>query len=123
MNSWIPGQPWEEPDPALRIVVTGPPPTMRLAGDIDEWTYPDLTGVLVQVANAADGQIRIDLADVQYCDVAGLRAIISLAAGGGDGRDRVEQLVLAHLPASLRAVLRILGWDTTPGLVLEDGAC
>lgn len=123
MNSWIPGQPCEEPDPALRIVVTGPPPTMRLAGDIDEWTYPDLTGVLVQVANAADGQIRIDLADVQYCDVAGLRAIISLAAGGGDGRDRVEQLVLAHLPASLRAVLRILGWDTTPGLVLEDGAC
>ena len=123
MNSWIPGRPCQEPDPALRIVVTGPPPIMRLAGDIDEWTYPDLTGVLVQVANAADGQIRIDLADVQYCDVAGLRAIISLAAGGGDGRDRIEQLVLAHLPASLRAVLRILGWDTTPGLVLEDGAC
>ncbi len=47
---------------------------MRLNGDIDEWTYPDLTGVLTQVASAAERQVRIDLADVKYCDVAGLRA-------------------------------------------------
>ncbi len=27
----------------LHAVFTSPPPTLHLAGDIDEWTFPDLT--------------------------------------------------------------------------------
>ncbi len=124
-----PAADWPVPGPLLdgsgplHAFFTGPPPTVRLAGDIDEWTYPDLAGVLGGVATAPDRRIRIDLSDVEYCDVAGLRTIISLAGGDGDDPDTAGQLVLAHLPGSLRAVLRILGWDATPGLVLEDGAC
>lgn len=104
----------------LQVSLTRSPLTVRLAGEIDEQTYCDLTKVLETVAATGERTIRIDLADVTYCDLAGLRAIIVLAGAREDGRPGVEQLVLAHLPSSLRAVLRILAWDTTPGLMVEE---
>lgn len=104
----------------LEVSVTRSPPSVRLAGDIDEQTYPDLIKALATVAGMEGCRVRIDLADVEYCDLAGLRALIVLAEDREDGRPGVEQLVLAHLPAGLRTVLRILGWDSTPGLILED---
>jgi hypothetical protein len=59
--------------------------------------------------------------------VAGLRAIVSLARRPGDsegGRPAAaEQIVLAHLPAPVRSVLRILGWDAVPGVILDDCLC
>jgi anti-anti-sigma factor len=106
----------------LQVSLTRSPLAVRLAGDVDERTYHDLTKVLEAVAATGERTIRIDLADVSYCDLAGLRAIIMLAGAREDGRPGAEQLVLAHLPSSLRTVLRIAGWDTTPGLVVEDEA-
>ena len=106
----------------LQVSLTRSPLTVRLAGEIDEQTYADLTKLLAAVAATGERTIRIDLAEVSYCDLAGLRAIIVLAGAGEEGRPGVEQLVLAHLPSSLRTVLRILGWDTTPGLIAEDEA-
>ncbi len=99
-----------------------PPPTVQLAGDIDEQTYPDLIEVLAVVARTGERRIRVDLADVGYCDLAGLRAIIALADGTGDGRPGLEQLILAHVPGFVRTVLRIVGWDTAPGLIVQDEA-
>lgn len=106
----------------LQVSLAQEPPTLRLAGDIDEHTYAGLTEALATVAAAGERRIRVDLAGVSYCDIAGLRAIISLAAGRDDGRAAVEHLVLAHLPGSLLTVLQILGWDDVPGLVLEAEA-
>lgn len=117
----------------LQASFTQPPPVLHLAGDIDEWTYPGLTEVLAWAAAAGESRIRIDLAGVDYCDVAGLRAIVSLAgragngeaAGNGQARDRVndpdsvEQVVLDHVPEPVSSVLRILGWDAMPGVVLD----
>ena len=91
-----------------------PPPILRLAGEIDESNYPDLTGVLAVTAARGDGRLELDLADVTYCDLAGLRAILSLADAPG-----VRQVRLRHLPEPLSGVLRILGWDTRPGLCLD----
>jgi hypothetical protein len=34
----------------LHAVFTSPPPTLHLAGDIDECTFPDLTNILAQAA-------------------------------------------------------------------------
>lgn len=122
----VPASGWPFPAPMLdgssplEVSVTRSPPTVRLAGDIDEQTYPDLIKALATVAAMEECRIRIDLADVEYCDLAGLRAMIVLAERREDGRPGVEQLVLAHLPGGLRTVLRIVGWDTTLGLILED---
>jgi anti-anti-sigma regulatory factor len=99
-----------------------PPPTVLLAGDIDEQTYPGLIEVLATVARTGERRIRVDLADVGYCDLAGLRAIIALTDSRGDGRRCVEQVILAHVPGFMRTVLRVLGWGTAPGLIVEDEA-
>ncbi len=135
MDSDVPGQAGGDgvpvasfpgpPDSGLQARFTQPPLVLHLAGDIDEWTYRTLTEVLAVAAATGWDPIQVDLAGVGYCDVAGLRAILSLAGGPGesgrtDGEAAVGQIVLAHLPPGLRAVLRILGWDTVPGVVLEN---
>lgn len=83
MNSWVFGAVCDDlaaacvPEQAgssrLHAVFTSPPPTLHLAGDIDEWTFPDLTSILARVAAAGAPRVHVDLADVEYCDVAGLR--------------------------------------------------
>jgi hypothetical protein len=55
--------------------------------------------------------------------VAGLRAIISLASGQGEDRSAVEEVMFTHLPAPLQRVLRILGWDAAPGVILDGATC
>jgi anti-anti-sigma factor len=107
----------------LQAAFTSPPPTLHLAGDIDEWTFPDLMQILARTAAAGARRIQVDLADVEYCDVAGLRAIISLAHGQGGDRAAVDEIVFTHLPGPLRRVLRILGWDATPGVILDGSTC
>ena len=49
-----------------------------LGGDIDEETYP----ALIEALNHAprdNASLHIDLSDVTFCDLAGLRAIVRLA--------------------------------------------
>lgn len=116
---------------ALRVAFTRPPPTLRLAGEIDESTYEELRGVLALVVAAGERQLRVDLGDVEYCDLAGLRAIVSLTQVGStdwvdaDRADAamVDKLVLRHVPAPLQTVIRILGWDATPGLFVDAQPC
>jgi len=71
--------------------------------------------------SAADGsgEVHIDLAGVDYCGLAGLRVLTGL--GDGDGQEQLpRRLILHHLPAHLSEVLRILGWDTAPGLAIAS---
>ena len=138
MDSGVPGQGCGDDFPApsfpgapasgLQARFTQPPLILHLAGDIDEWTYRTLTEVLAVAAATGWDPIQVDLAGVGYCDVAGLRALLSLAgdlgeSGGKNGEAAVGQIVLAHLPPGLKTVLRILGWDTVPGVILEDCPC
>jgi ABC-type transporter Mla MlaB component len=62
--------------------------------------------------------VHLDLADVSYCDLAGLRAIVRLANPGGAGTGR--PVVLHKVPEQLRAVLAIIGWDAISGLTVAD---
>ena len=111
---WQPGLPMWSPDgkSPLMITFSGSPATLRLAGEIDESNYPDLIRVLSATATAEAGgrRLDVDMTDVAYCDLAGLRALVSLAVPG------VRHVVLRQLAEPLRAALRILGWDATPGL-------
>jgi anti-anti-sigma factor len=109
-------------DGVLRISRAGIPPVLVLAGEVDESTYPALAGTLKELADGqgANGrsETHINLAGLTYCDLTGLRAIIGLAAGPGHGGTR---LVLHEVPAHLRTVLQVVGWDTTPGLSYDGG--
>jgi hypothetical protein len=143
-------------DGMLRIAWVGSPPVLAIAGEIDESTYPGLVGVLKEVADehgadehgadehradqhgadqhGADQhrEVHVSLAEVDYCDLAGLRAIVMLTGAdglghdgeghsqNGDGRHR-RRVVLHEMPSQLQTVLRIVGWDSIPGLALLDG--
>ena len=85
-----------------------------ITGDIDEFTYLRLTAALAGLADG-DGDIHLNLAAVQYCDLAGLRALIRLSAGDDDRPDHEGRRVTLHgLPAHLKTVIQILGWDSMP---------
>jgi anti-anti-sigma factor len=103
-------------DGVLRITATSSPPGLAIAGEIDEGTYPALVEKLEGLAGRTD--IHINLAGVEYCDLAGLRAIIRLA-GAGRGSHGRRQLVLHEVPHHLQTVLGIVGWDSTPGLLID----
>ena len=122
-DAWLPRVPRRDCASPLQATFTTSPPVLQLAGDIDDWTYPYLTEVLARASQAGERRIQVDLLDVRYCDVAGLRAIMSLASGKGHGHGAIDQIVLAPLPGFLQRLLRILGWDAAPGVILESCVC
>jgi anti-anti-sigma regulatory factor len=101
-------------DGVLRMTATGSPPCLAISGEIDEATYPALVQGLARLAGAAE--IHLGLGGVEYCDLAGLRAIIALADTSGGAR----RVVLHEVPPWMRTVLGIVGWDSTPGLVIDE---
>lgn len=109
-----------EADSPLWAAFTCPPPTLFLGGEIDESTYRELRQVLEMAVETKRHLLQVDMTDVMYCDLAGLRAILLLAHMGRPGPARVDQLVLQHLPIQLRTAIRVLGWDDAPGLFLAE---
>jgi STAS domain len=117
-------------DGTLRITCSGRPPVVALRGDIDEATRPSLVRALEETVDG-QSEVHFDFAGVGYSDLAGLRAIISLTGAGGavrdggagrDGRDGgagLRRVVLHRVAPEMERVLRILGWDSTPGLALD----
>jgi ABC-type transporter Mla MlaB component len=110
-------------DGVLRITNTNDPPGLAIAGEIDESTYGGLIGAL---GTFADGpaEVHVSLGGVSYCDLAGLRAIVCVTgADGGARRDGdTRRVVLHEVPPQLATVLRIVGWDSTPGLAVDQPA-
>lgn len=99
----------------LQITSTRSPLGLAISGEIDESTYDHLVGALDRLADGP-GEIHVWLAGVEYCDLAGLRAILSLAGSNGQSRC----VVLHDVPPASREALRILGWDTTSGLTIDE---
>ena len=98
----------------LQIHRTAHPHGMALWGEIDETGYPGLVFAIEQVTQKA-GEIHVDLTHVTYCDLAGLWAIVRITQSHPHGCRRV---VLHRTPVRLQTVLRVVGWASTPGLIL-----
>jgi hypothetical protein len=56
--------------------------------------------------------LHLDLAELEFIDVAGVRAIVRLAGRLGDER----RLQLDYLKPTLRKVMTIVGWDRAPSV-------
>jgi hypothetical protein len=105
----------------LRITPTRRPSGLAITGGIDEYTYGILVGQL-QRFTAGPDEIHVNLTAVEYCDLVGLRAIIGLTRADDHGHDHNGRRVVLHgAPLYLTTVMRILGWDSTPGLIVDDG--
>ena len=105
---------------ALRIDYAGN--LLRLAGDMDAVTHAGLAAALDRFADQP-ADIHIDLAGVDFCDVACLRALVLLSHASHQNPDQRGRRVILHQPpAELKNLLQILGWDSTPGLVIDDAS-
>jgi anti-anti-sigma factor len=99
-------------DGALRITqLPGPGSGYALAGEIDEAAFPALARRLDEIAADLD-EVHLNLAALDYTDLAGLRVLVGLSDAGRRG------VVLHQVPPHLRAILNIVGWDTAPGVVI-----
>ena len=110
-------------DGVLRITNTDDPPGLAIVGEIDESTYDGLIGALGRFAHGPR-EVHVSMGGVSYCDLAGLRAIVRVTgaddgARGSNGGDS-RRVVLHEVPPQLAAVLRIVGWDSTPGLAVDQ---
>ncbi len=105
-------------DGVLRITSTDDPPGLVIAGEIDESTYPGLIAALDRFTEGPP-EIHFSLGGVSYCDLAGLRAIVCATGTAGNGAGGARRVVLHQLPPPA-SVLRIVGWDSTPGLALDQ---
>jgi ABC-type transporter Mla MlaB component len=83
---------------------------LRLAGELDFGCAQTLSDVLDA---HFPGPLRLDLADLSYVDVAGMRAL--------RGR-RGQRLTIAPASDAVRRLLALLAWDTDPAIeLLEAG--
>ena len=103
----------EEP---LRITKAHDQPGLIIAGDVDESGYP----LLLQSLAALDhlGGIHIDLGGIEFCDLAGLRAIVC-AGRPGEDTSPGRPVCLHAVSPQLRKIMQILGWDDGPGLTFD----
>jgi ABC-type transporter Mla MlaB component len=105
-------------DRTLRIDYAGN--LLRLAGEMGEATHAGLVAALNRFADEP-GEIHIDLAGVDFCDVACLRAFILLSHASHQDPDQPGRRVILHQPAAeLKNLLQILGWDSAAGLVIDE---
>jgi ABC-type transporter Mla MlaB component len=80
------------------------PETLRLAGELDFEAAHGVAGVL---QTEFGGRRCIDAADLQYVDVAGMRAL-----RGAEN----EPLTISGASEPVRRLVALLGWDTDPSV-------
>jgi anti-anti-sigma factor len=102
-------------DKQLVITRTSSPTGLSFTGVIDFFNVESVARSLNSVLDG-EGDLHIDLSRLEFCDVSGIRALVSAAESVGDRR----RLVLHGLPPQLRTVMAVVGWTDLPGLVISE---
>jgi ABC-type transporter Mla MlaB component len=101
----------EYEDAVLRLTRVFQPPGLAVHGEIDASRHEALERALRAVGDGRR-ELRLDLTELRFIDFGGLRVL------GEAARERT--LVLDRVPAQLRTVMEIVGWDALPGLQIGD---
>lgn len=102
-------------DKQLVIRRTYAPAGLSVSGSIDVFNVNAFAQTL-GTCLAGDGDLNVDLRYLEFCDVSGIRALVSAAKDVHQGR----RLVLIGLPQPLQTVMTLVGWGDLPGLVIQD---
>lgn len=62
-----------------------------------------------------DGDLRVDVTQLEFADVSAIRAIVGVARSAAHGR-----LVLHGLPDAIVRVMFVVGWSDLENLVVEE---
>lgn len=111
---------WGEGDPVYQdkqLVIRHTIPTngLTFSGVIDVFNADSVLESLKSQISG-EGDLHIDLSRVEFCDVSGIRALISAAESSTGGR----RIVLHGLPPLLQRVMTLVGWGDLPGVLLCD---
>lgn len=104
----------DQVDSQLRISRSPETAWLLISGEIDAWNVGAVRQALQELLLEA-GDIDIDVSRLLFCDVTGIRAIVSAAANLDSGR----RLVLHGLDPQLQKVFNVVGWGDMPSLVLD----
>ena len=99
-------QPGRRDEPLVEVSRNGDAIVVRAAGELDLHTSGPFREALLQSADAAPGDVVVDLADVEFMDSTTLA--ILLEARGRVGRDRFR---LAAPGVEARRALEVSGLD------------
>jgi len=95
--------------PTERTLETVPPNVLVIRGEVDLATYDEVSRVLHEHLDLADGDLRIDLSEVTFFSAAGVRALLEAA---DVARRRGVALRIDRLSRSAAMVLSASGaWD------------
>jgi anti-anti-sigma regulatory factor len=100
-------------DKQLVVLRTTVPPGVRFAGEIDASNSYAVSDSLA-AAVGLDGDIHVDVSNLLFCDISGIRELVSAA----ESMDRGRRLLLHGMPALLETVIRVVGWNQLPTLVV-----
>ena len=82
---------------------------LRLSGELDRLTAPELERALA-AAQGAGGPVIVALGDVTYLDMGGIRLLEAAARRAGD---QGRPFIVVESPPVVRRVLQIVGFDRT----------
>jgi anti-anti-sigma regulatory factor len=115
-------------DKQLIVTRTGLPSGLSVSGSIDYYNAESVAAALTRELEAAvpgadglsdaingNGDLHIDVTNLEFADVTGIRALVRLAQ-----RANGRRLVLRGLPTRIRTVITVVGWSDLPNLVLEE---
>ncbi|MGV9350808.1 STAS domain-containing protein [Streptomyces spiralis] len=94
--------------PSVEMTVSGPCLVARVRGVMDYVSQLELRGRLTQAIDRAERAVVLDLADVSFCDSAGLNVLLGARR---EAQQAAVVLVLACVPHKLHRVLEMTGAD------------
>jgi anti-anti-sigma regulatory factor len=100
-------------DKQLVVARTTSPDGLRFAGEIDA-SNSHAVGTAIAAANVPNRDIHVEVGSLLFCDISGIRALVSAAQALPRGR----RLLLHGMPAQLETVIKVVGWNRMPALVV-----
>ena len=100
-------------DKQLVVSRTTSPDGLSFSGEIDA-SNSHAVGTAISTAQVNDRDIHIEVAGLLFCDISGIRAFVSAAEALPKGR----RLLLHGMPAQLETVIKVVGWNRMPSLVV-----
>jgi len=99
-------------DKHLVVTRTLEPVGLHFAGEIDV-TNSQAVAKSLGIADADAGDVHLDLSELSFCDISGIRSLVDLAETRATGR-----LMLHGLPELLQTVMKVTGWSEVPNLLI-----
>jgi anti-anti-sigma factor len=100
-------------DKQLVVLRTLHPEGIRFAGEIDA-TNSNAVSSSIRRAFGAAQDLHVDVSRLLFCDISGIRAFVLAAEALVGGR----RLLLCGMPARLETVIKVVGWNRMPALVV-----